>query len=193
MELIKINDTKLKVTLSALDMQCYELDCDRLDYDCLSTKTAFDKILSYAREKTGFDTGDDKIFVQIYPALSGGCEMYVTRLCDGGQSSRSVSAVYLFRDINTLCEVCAKLTECAFKEQSELYCAGEKYYLAISEDYRQNNDTYSVNERGKSLPRYPLLSEYGIRMHSERALCYVREHCQKLIGKGAVETLAKLK
>lgn len=80
MELIKINDCKLKVMLSEIDLKCYNLDCDKLDYDCSATKQAFREILKEAKKEIGFDTAEEKIFVQIYPGRCGGCEMYVTKL-----------------------------------------------------------------------------------------------------------------
>ena len=38
MELILINENKLKIMLSDTDMKDYSLDCDRLNYDDSETK-----------------------------------------------------------------------------------------------------------------------------------------------------------
>ena len=80
MELILISDKKLKVMLSASDMQKYELDNDTIDYDNTETRRAFWQILDEAKHKTGFDAASEKVFIQVYPSRGGGCEMYVTKL-----------------------------------------------------------------------------------------------------------------
>lgn len=80
MELLLISKDKLKVTLSALDMEKYELDCETIDYDSTETRRAFWSILDEAKHKTGFDAASDKVFIQVYPSRAGGCEMFVTRV-----------------------------------------------------------------------------------------------------------------
>lgn len=193
MELIKINDRKLKVMLSEVDLKLYDLDCDKIDYDCSATKAAFRAILSEARERVGFDTASDKIFVQIYPARCGGCEMFVTKLTERTEASvHSLSAVYYFEALEALIGACARLQEYGFKDRSAAYAGERGYYLLISEDYKQNNNTYSVNERGKSVPHYPLLGEYGRRLRADRTIPRVSEHCSLICAEDAVRRLAEL-
>lgn len=80
MELILISDSKLKIMLTTDDMREYALDCSTLDYDNTETRRAFWSILDEAKHRTGFDAASEKVFVQVYPSRSGGCEMYVTKL-----------------------------------------------------------------------------------------------------------------
>ena len=51
-----------------------------LDYENTETRRAFWSILDEAKHRTGFDAASEKVFVQVYPSKSGGCEMYVTKL-----------------------------------------------------------------------------------------------------------------
>ncbi len=193
MELIKINDKKLKVTLTDLDLKCYDLNCDNIDYDCAATKRAFRRILEDAKERTGFDTEDDRIFVQIYPGVGGGCEMYVTRLCDAeDEKVHTVRTVYVFDDLEHLISACRRLCGYGFRDDSALYAGSGRYYLLISEDYKQNNSTYSVSGRGRTLPSYPLLSEYGKRVASEKYVLFLREHAKAICEKNAVQTMGRL-
>ena len=78
MEVIMISNTKLKVMLSAEDMEKYSFDPE----DCadISSRSAFRSILHEAREQCGFDAVGDRVFVQYYPSKSGGGEMFVTKL-----------------------------------------------------------------------------------------------------------------
>ena len=109
MELIKISELKLKVMLSEEDMRCYDLDFNRFEHDCSATKAAFRKILAYAKNETGFDVKDNKLFVQIYPAGCGGCEMFVTRLPEQSEESvHLVNAVYSFRSLDELLTLTAR-------------------------------------------------------------------------------------
>ena len=195
MELIKINDSKLKVMLSEGDLKCYNLDCDKLDYDCSATKEAFREILNEAKKETGFDTGDEKIFVQIYPGRCGGCEMYVTKLgFDEIETElHALSAVYCFDDFPSLAKACSILQQYGFKDRSSLYSLKEKYFLAISEDFKQNNNTYSVNERGKGVPHYPILSEYGKRIRADQSLAFIKEHGVAICAENAVACMSILK
>ena len=80
MELIKISDSKLKIALTPTDMEKYSLDIQTMDYDKTETRSAFWQLLDEAKHKTGFDAASEKIFVQIYSSIGGGCEMYVTKL-----------------------------------------------------------------------------------------------------------------
>lgn len=75
-----ISDSKLKIMLTTDDMREYSLDCSTLDYDNTETRKAFWSILDEAKHRTGFDAASEKVFVQVYPSRSGGCEMYVTKL-----------------------------------------------------------------------------------------------------------------
>ena len=80
MEWIRISTHKLKIMLSAEDARRYALDCERADYTELITKDAFREILTDVKKASGFEAGDDKIYIQMYPSKAGGCELFVTRM-----------------------------------------------------------------------------------------------------------------
>ena len=80
MDLIKINDNKLKIMLTPVDMQCYALKADELDCGGIETRQAFRNIMDEVRNRTGFDAKGNQIYVQVYPSREGGCEMFVTKL-----------------------------------------------------------------------------------------------------------------
>ena len=88
MELIVISSTKLKIMLSADDMNKYALGAD-IDYADSKTRQAFRSILEEAREKTGFDAESEKIYIQLYPSKKGGCEVYITKIDDNADSEHS--------------------------------------------------------------------------------------------------------
>lgn len=192
MELIKINERKLKVSLSESDLKGYDLRPDNLDYDCPATKRAFKEILERAKEQTGFDTDEERIFVQIFPGLRGGCEMYVTRLCEEGEKVHTMRTVYTFDRLENLITACRGLCGYGFRDESALYFINGHFHLLLSEDYKQNNSTYSVGGRARTLPAYPLLCEYGKRTVSEKYVLYLREHGKLICDKNAVQVMGEL-
>lgn len=86
MELIVISDNKLKIMLSAPEMERYELENERMDCTDAHTREAFRHIFSDARDRIGFETEGARLFIQLYTSKEGGCEIFVTKLArsDGG-------------------------------------------------------------------------------------------------------------
>ena len=80
MDLIRIDDNKMKIMLSERDMQCYSLDVGNMDYTRSETRRAFRHILDDVCIRTGFDAKGEQLYVQLYPSRKGGCEMFVTKL-----------------------------------------------------------------------------------------------------------------
>ncbi len=80
MELIVIDENKLKIMLTAPDMRHYALCAERMDCADEETRRAFRHIFDDARARIGFDTEGERLFVQLYTSREGGCEIFVTKL-----------------------------------------------------------------------------------------------------------------
>lgn len=195
MELLRIGERKLKVTLSGEDMTHYRLDGETLDYDTTETRRAFWQILDDAKHETGFDAGGGKLFVQIYPSRGGGCEIYIT-LVEGVATEESEKekeglareeSVFSFESLPLLLSVCRKLSELGYCEESAVYAEGGAYYLMIRERHSQS----LVSAR--ALGEYSFIEEYGTRLPSGGAqLARLREHGRCLAPSDAVFRLAAL-
>jgi negative regulator of genetic competence, sporulation and motility len=144
MDLIYINDHKLKIMLSEIDMKEYALDSENLDYENRETRARFWNILNKASENTGFDFEGGKIFIQLYPSKEGGCEMYVTKI--GGLSRRHDGeapenrlaegkriGAYSFIRLEDLISVCRRLSSLGYSEKSSAWQTADKYYLIMTE------------------------------------------------------------
>lgn len=83
MELIVINQSKLKIMLTPPDMQRYELCAEQMDCADEQTRRAFRHIFDDARDRIGFETAGEKLLVQLYTSREGGCEIFVTKLGEG--------------------------------------------------------------------------------------------------------------
>jgi len=188
MELILINDSKLKVMLTPADMESYAITCDTIDYENTETRRAFWNILDEAKQKTGFDAASDRVFIQVYPSKNGGCELYVTKLLHNDnerntaitvKSNNSVSKeVFCFNDMKSLLAVCRQLAVSGYIGESSAFsdAAVNGYYLTIAEQ--------------KNL--YSFITEYGERRNSEFFGAYLSEHCVCICEGNAVGVLSKL-
>lgn len=103
MELILINDSKLKIMLNEEDMKQYSIGNDS---DCIEpgVRRGIRSLLEKAREQIGFNTEGDEIFVQLYASKKGGCELFVTKTVAGydrdSDKKSAESAKRLLHDIN---------------------------------------------------------------------------------------------
>jgi negative regulator of genetic competence, sporulation and motility len=192
MELILINENKLKITLSECDMKQYDLDCTTIDYDNTETRRAFWSILDEAKHKTGFDAAHGRVFIQLYPSRAGGCEMYVTKLesrADDGQSHALLplsrrNVAYTFDSLDLLIAVCRRLRDSDFSGKSEAHRLDSgKYLLFIDEP--EENAYIGLSESS-------FLEEFGTRENfkSSRILCH--EHGICICRESAAEILGAL-
>jgi len=181
-DLILINDSKLKIILTQDDMASYALTCDNIDYDNTETRRAFWDILDAAKHKTGFDAASERVYVQVYPSKGGGCEMYVTKLhLSGEQAVVSVQTlpdtVFRFRGLEEISAACTYLLAGG--------CRGGKVWRD-----RQSGFWYLLLEELKERDGM-VLGEFGERCGRD-ALLWLSEHCRCICGSGGVETIAAL-
>ena len=93
MELIVIDETKLKIMLTAPDMRHYDLHAERMTAANAATRNAFRHIFEDARAQIGFDTTGERLLVQLYSSRGGGCEIFVTKLCEEDDTAVELSDV----------------------------------------------------------------------------------------------------
>lgn len=212
MELILINDSKLKVMLTPADMASYAITCETIDYENTETRRAFWNILDEAKQKTGFDAASDRVFIQVYPSKNGGCEMYVTKLiynennepqkslcpkidtydkfddqitCKINVKYTTLPEIYQFDNVEDLLAVCRQLSIHGYIEQSSAYADmnGKFYYLVLSNLSVQKYDKINC---------YSFLSEYGDYISINMFESYLSEYCTYICEGNAVGTLSKL-
>lgn len=212
MELIMISSNKLKITLSADDMEKYALGTD-IDYADSKTRKAFKSILDEAGKRTGFDTESEKIFIQLYPSKKGGCEVYITML--GNEDEESVKKpfeskapskptdkstgiiattkrknakerkrIYSFDTLDSLVAVCRRLRFIAWKGHSSAYKDGNgKFYLMLKDNVRPDL-VY--------LDRLSFIFEYGDSENYDSLVKYLGEYARCICEANAVENLGVL-
>jgi len=183
MELIVISDSKIKLMLTRDDMDHYRG----------ATKDILRGIMEDVRRQCGCTMMNGRIYVQMYPSRSGGCELFVTKLENRNESGdaepgedrvltdyrkyifqeRGSHIIYGFDSMNNLLGTCAKLSELGYSGSSLAYYdrARRKYYLLLE------CETH-------------IAVEYFGNLCPSRLYCYINEHCD-LFCQDAVEKLAK--
>lgn len=188
MELILINDRKLKITLSESDMKEYDIDCGTVDYSRTETRRAFWSLLDEAKHRTGFDAASDRVYIQLYPSREGGCEMYITKLgtfpdsAARGDDSIAVATgrtmAYAFPGTDPMLRVCRQLERSGFCGTSAAYSVDDGTFLLVLGNIRCDNNVAFV-------------SEFGDEVDPERLETALPEH-GSLISDNAVPALARL-
>ena len=199
MEWIRISPHKLKIMLSAEDARRYALDCQQAELSDTLTRAAFREILTDMQSETGFDAGDDKIYIQMYPSKAGGCELFVTKMglsftdSAAGHSSKqppSSSAIspqtvskkalaFRFAKLDPLLSLCRTLAP-DYQGESAVFRGEDRTWWLILIPFG-NDSTARRCER--------LCREYGQTADAAKTLLLLREHGHPICE---TDTIAKL-
>ena len=80
MKLYRLGENEIRIHLTGEDLEAYSITLDDFDYDSTKGRRVIWELFDRAREETGFDAAKEKVYIQLYPKESGGCELFVTKL-----------------------------------------------------------------------------------------------------------------
>lgn len=210
MELIIINENKIKITMTKSDMDFYGLDENEFHCSLINTREILNKILKNNPAKTSFENvgAHERLLLQLYPEKGGGCELFVTKIpieyganfkdgiCikeDSTQKAllpksqylssrpKTLTLTYSFKNLDDLISACKIIIKSNLNMDSQLYISDLGiYYLFVY---------YALSENEKSTPS-SYLSEYGELENSENTSLFLREYGKCVCKKEAIETLA---
>lgn len=190
MEVLKINLSKLKITLTAEECDRYGIRERGGDFDTRLVRDVVSDILDEAGVGD-FCKPKEKLLVQLYPIKGGGAELFITKLSAARerdqkaiQSAENLStytrerAVFLFDDFRDLYRV-AGIGRLASK-RSDLYRRSDgKYLLTLDE------------ERLGAMSDCDVISEFAARLPATSA---PEEEWDELLIRGdALQRLAERK
>ncbi len=115
MEFLLISPEKIKIMLTAEDMEQYKLNAQTMDYNMNKTREVIRELLKIANQRTGFEADGERIFIQAFPCKNGDCELYISKLGqfpatshkDGELSGIMVSVI--FEELSDLISLCNKI------------------------------------------------------------------------------------
>lgn len=192
LEFLIINGNKLKISLSAEEIEKYTLSDDDKTSDEPGMRKSFWRILDIARDKCGFNASGEKVLIQFYKT-SGGGEMFVTRLGKlTGTAEKTLAAspnvtmlssqqvIYSFSEINNLIGAVKQLCPSSLEKCALYFCDNKLYYLVAEERVGRSK-----------LSELSVLSEYGESV-SPTLIQYIIEHSVKISENGALAALAQI-
>ncbi len=141
MELIRISGDKIKISLTKAELDAYDMSVESMNYGEAATRRAFREIFIEAREQTGFEASDEKVFVQIFRAKNGGCEIFVSKIAKASKNGDGVtrskekrSRLYTFDDCEDMIRLCRELCRLGYKGISNAYIYENTFYLMLEDD-----------------------------------------------------------
>lgn len=169
---------KLQIILSVEDLEGLGITYESLDYINPQTRSAITLLLNTAKDQTGFEPGEGKLLIEVYPLENDGCAIFFTTLSIR-EDTTCEPVVFPFNDIDLLIDVCCKLyqqySHRLFK--SSTYLLEGTYYLVI----------YSLDASEGITSRF--LSEYSHRVGKGRLMEeFLAEHGSCLVEDDAVDT-----
>jgi len=206
MDMILISDSKLKIMLTQSDMENFALDQSHTELNDSQTRRAFWNILDKAKQATGFDPENKRVYIQMYPSKTGGCELYVTKITSNiiaasphyrhyscrflSQESKihfdnvNCNKVYCFADVNSLLFACRILRTQHYIGESSVYSNGFSYYLFLS---------YHIPiDRKTAVDNFSFLSDIAKQIEPHYANLYIGEYCFVICNGNAVEILSEI-
>lgn len=191
MDILKINDSSMMLTLTAEDMKNYSLDVSIME-ECREYSVEMIKhILHDASEKCNFKSDGETFFVKLYVSTKGECEIFIKRIENKSSSTVGITEIteetllppslqshgvyiYSFSEMVQLTGACKRLQIAGYFGDSAAYSDNniKVYYLIIEE-------------------RSPLPEEHGGRLCARNTVYYINEHCN-LICRDAVHSLGNL-
>ena len=198
MEMLMISDEKLKIVLSAEDLEDFGLGAEEPDYSKTETKRMIWDLLGRAKKKFGFTTEGHRMLIQLFPCRQGGCEIFICRMNrseeaeelrveSSSKKTESLSArrgAYAFDALDSLLRVCRRLSEIGFSGESRAYYGDDRrYYLLLS---GMNPSDYLPFDE------YSFIEEYG-RAESHEALSHrLPERARMICSSDAVSILGEI-
>ena len=192
MEWIRISQNKIKVMLNEADAARYALSPTPQDAGGNLTKQAFRMLLSDMRSAADFDACEDKVYVQLYPSLAGGFELFITKMgveteetspkSDTYKKGQARAIALRVSTLDCLIAVCRRLLERGFSGESEAFRDENAFYwlllfekgmpTRVKEDYRfateygdiEDADTASIllAEHGKCICHTQAVEKIGV-------------------------------
>ena len=187
MKFLRIGSNKLKASLTAADCERFGIRCDTDpdSFDKKEVKTAVFTILEEAKKQCGFDIGEEKILIQLYPIENGTCELFVTKLGTLSPKERddlvrsrkityaeTVTEIFRFANIGQLLLCARTLSDKTVKSDLFIDNCGV-YYLRVSENTVDGISSilpiFEFGERVPELP-YDIEGERGRLIYRDTAI-----------------------
>ncbi|MBR2634691.1 MAG: adaptor protein MecA [Clostridia bacterium] len=157
MKLIRSGENTLRISMTSEDLDRYSVSLEDFDEKIPHQRRIFHDLLALAKEETGFDAADERIYIQLYPKKDGGCELFIIKLEQDGEKK----SCFLFRSF-------------------------DDYYVAKNAlGEREDLSAYRIRGRDQFFlmlppPHPPCLTEYGERIKNPPSDLFLKSKCSPI-------------
>lgn len=197
MKIEKLNEDKIKITLSIDDLEERNIDVQSFIYNSPESQDLFWDMMQEAEQQYGFNVDESMIYVEASSSGSGIFTLVVTKTQESlnlptrskikkeklklkrkAPSVQKENSLYEFLSFDDICEFC-KIIDVSKIENSSLYKLNEQYYLRTSMMPYNSILEYANLVKDSSL-MLAKINEYGNAIIEENA---INEITNYFIGK----------
>lgn len=200
MKIEKLNENKLKITLSIDDLEERNINLHSFMYNTPESQDLFWELIQAAEKECGFNVDDSMIYVEASTSGGGNFTLLVTKTNEAAPVVEKISrpkkltngnfklkrkkaplkpesTIYIFESFDDICEFC-NLCDTTILHSNKLFSMDENYYLKT--DYIPYNMIleYASIAKNPSLLEAKL-NEYGKVIIEEDALQTLATHFNK--------------
>lgn len=192
MKIEKINDYKVKITISSIDLKKREIDIDDLIYNSPKAQELFWDILYQAYIEQGFEVKDEQLIVEAIPNSKDSFVITITKyrnkhmlkpgpnkFLKGIDTKRSVKPkeiCYCFNNLEDIIQLCKRIIN-TYRGDSSVFRHKSTYYIILKPYDTESNSLIEV-----------LSEEYGSKCKTSEI--FLKEYGKTIIENSAVEILA---
>lgn len=162
MKIEKLNEDKIRITISIIDLEKKNIDFNSFMANSIESQEIFLEMLDEAEKRVGFTTEDYKIMIEALALNNGDFIFTITRIIPDKQKFTKGNlhikrknnvinpkkSIYCFNSFNDFCDFCSCLSLKyinylnSFSEGFSLYMYNNKYFLIIS-NINRNSPVFS--------------------------------------------------
>lgn len=199
MKIEKLNDDKIKITLSVDDLAERNIDIQSFIYNSPESQDMFWDMMQEAEQKYGFNVDESMIYVEASSAGAGIFTLTVTKTTGSLNLPASKSktklkkgnfklkrkvtsiqlenSIYIFSSFDDICEFC-NAVDCSKIQNNSLYKLNEQYYLKVSNMPFNSILEFATLDNSPELT-FARIQEYGSIISEEEALQKISLHFTK--------------
>lgn len=209
MKFEKLNENKIRITLTAGDLKEKDIDFHDFMANPLETQDLFLEILEEAKEKVGFNTTDYRVKIEALAMIDGDFVVNITRISEKEKNFPTTSPIKKKFKVRRKC-ITPKTEHAIYKFDSfDDYCYFIEYLIknqltkihTVAKEivaYLYQNEYYlifrDINSEDKNLKRFSSsITEFGTYINHSTLLISKLEECGNIIIKNnALKTSLKL-
>ncbi len=164
MDIQLINKSKVKVVISPIEMELYQIQFESINQKNIYTKELFSDILAKIKEEFSLDLSEEKLFIEAYSSEEKGCILYIKVIKNKIANLKVENQVLACKinDKNQLSQLC-KALENKFNQ-----------YILTSQIYKEKDDFFTEE-------CYLLLEILENQVNKKALLSFLCEFCEIII------------